>query len=164
MSADPLAVRLAITKAMADELNDYLMGNTLYRRMLVDTPAGSEPVVMTLGALLENLGVLEGYERSMDEVQRGQLASIRDAIARARRTFPEAWQALLRRELKALLDSRKWYLDDLAQGKAEPEPKGPEVQQRARIDLILRELGTGGSVDEERRRLSDMDARERGNL
>jgi hypothetical protein len=147
---------------MADELNDYLMGNDLYHRMLVDTPAGSEPVVMTLGALLENLDHLKGFEPAMNDAQRSQLASIQDAVTRARRTFPEAWEALLRRELKALLDSRKWYLDDLAQGRVEPDRHAPEVQQRARIELIMRELASSGGLDEERRRLSDLDARERG--
>ncbi len=164
-NADQVAVRLEITQAMARELNDYLMGNTLYRRMLVDTAAGSQPVVMTLGALLENLGVLDGQASAMDETQRAQVAAIHDVVARARRTFPEAWQGLLRRELKALLDTRKWYLEDLAQGKAEPNRTDPEVQQRSRIDLVMRELAsTGGVDDDERRRLSDMDTPERGSL
>jgi hypothetical protein len=164
MSGDQMAARLAVTQAMADELNNYLMGNDLYGRMLVETPAGSEPVVMTLGALLENVALLGGYESALSDAQRAQSAAIREAVARARRTFPDQWQALLRRELKALLDSRKWYVDDLEQRRAEPDQHGPEAQQRTRIDLILRELGGAAGLDEERRRLAELDAREHGNL
>ena len=164
MRGEQMTTRLAVTQAMADELNDYLMGNDLYRQMLVETPAGSEQVVMTLGALLENLALLGNSEPALSDAQRAQLAAIRDAVARARRTLPDQWQALLHRELKALLDSRKWYLDDLEQRRAEPDQRGPEAQQRARIDLILRELGGAAGLEEERRRLAELDARERGNL
>jgi hypothetical protein len=164
MRGEQMTTRLAVTQAMADELNDYLMGNDLYRQTLVETPAGSEQVVMTPGALLENLALLGNSEPALSDAQRAQLAAIRDAVARARRTLPDQWQALLHRELKALLDSRKWYLDDLEQRRAEPDQRGPEAQQRARIDLILRELGGAAGLEEERRRLAELDARERGNL
>ena len=149
MRGEQITTRLAVTQAMADALNDYLVGNDLYQQMLVDTPTGSEPVVMTLGALLDNIALLGNSEPSLSDAQRAQLTTIRDAVARARRTFPDKWQALLHRELKALLDSRKWYLDDL--------------EQRGRIDLVLRELEDAGSADE-RRRLADLDAREPGKL
>jgi hypothetical protein len=164
MRGEQMATRLAVTQAMADELNDYLMRNDLYHQMLVETPAGSEQVVMTLGALLENLAPLGNSEPPLSDAQRAQLAAIRDGVARSRRTLPDQWQALLHRELKALLDSRKWYLDDLEQRRAEPDQNGPEAQQRARIDLILRELGGAAGLAEERRRLAELDARERGKL
>jgi hypothetical protein len=163
MRGEQITTRLAVTQAMADALNDYLVGNDLYQQMLVDTPTGSEPVVMTLGALLDNIALLGNSEPSLSDAQRAQLTTIRDAVARARRTFPDKWQALLHRELKALLDSRKWYLDDLEQRGAEPDRHGPEAQQRGRIDLVLRELEDAGSADE-RRRLADLDAREPGKL
>ena len=162
-SGGQMSTRLAVTKAMAEALNDYLMGNELYGRMLVETPNGPEPVVMTLGALLENVAILDGYEPAMNDEQRAQLAANHEAVARARRTFPEAWQSRLHRELKALLDSRKWYVDDLEQRRAEPDRHGPEAQQRSRIDLILRELGNAAGLEEERRRLAELDAREHGN-
>ena len=38
MRGEQMATRLAVTQAMADELNDYLMGNDLYRQTLVETP------------------------------------------------------------------------------------------------------------------------------
>ncbi len=161
MRGEGIPNRLAVSQAMADALNDYLLGNDLYRQMLVDTPSGLEPVVMTLGALLEDVAFLGSSEAAMDETQRARLAAIRESVARARRSLPEQWQDRLHRELKALLDSRKWYLDDLEQRGRQPDRRDPEAGQRARIDLIMGELAGTTGLDQERHRLAELDARER---
>ena len=52
MEQQPIDTTLAIAQAMVDELTDYLMGDTLYRQLMVKTPGGVRQPKMTLGALL----------------------------------------------------------------------------------------------------------------
>ena len=41
MDKQHLDTTLVITQAMADELTDYLMGDSLYRQLVVKTPTGT---------------------------------------------------------------------------------------------------------------------------
>ena len=110
-----LETTMDVTQAMADELTDYLMGGSLYRQMMIRTPEGMKQPKMTLGALLENLETLQWRRDALTDAQRAALATIEEQMDIGRNAFSDQWQALLRRELKALLDSWKWYLDDAAQ-------------------------------------------------
>ncbi len=62
MDQQQIDTTLAITQAMADELTDYLMGDNLYRQLMVKTPGGVKQPKMTIGALLENVQSLD-WER-----------------------------------------------------------------------------------------------------
>ena len=61
---------LAITQAMADEITDYLMGDNLYRQLIVKTPGGVRQPKMTISALLENMETLE-WERERKGYREG---------------------------------------------------------------------------------------------
>jgi hypothetical protein len=160
MDARQIATQLAITQAMAEELPHYLASGALYYQMLVDTPSGTQQPVMTLGALLENIDVLRAEADGLTHEQRAQLAQIEGQVSSARRRQPDHWRDALRRELKALLNSWKWALED-----AERDPdrrvsgKG-DVPRRSRLDLIRRELANDPASDEEWRQLADLDARQ----
>lgn len=150
---------LAITQAMADELTDYLMGDNLYRQLVVKTPGGVRQPKMTIGALLENVQDLDWERERMSAQQREQLDDIKDRIAIDRGAFAARWRTLLRRELKALLDSWRWYLEDVSRDPDARETYGSEVHTRTRIDLVQAELAGDPLAVEQRRELGDLDAR-----
>ncbi len=131
-----LQTTLAITQAMTDELVDYLMGDSLYRQLVVKTPDGVRQPKMTLGALLEAVQQLDWQRPQLNPAQRQQLTAIEERIAVARASFAAAWDSLLRRELKALLDSWKWYLDDVRENEAARDNYASEAHTRTRIELV----------------------------
>lgn len=164
MDQQQIETTLAITQAMADELTDYLMGDNLYRQLVVKTPGGVKQPKMTIGALLENVQGL-GWERErLSARQQEQLAAIEQQTDIARGAFASQWGALLRRELKALLDSWRWYLDDAGRDSDARENYGREAQIRTRIDLVQAELAGDPLTAEQRRDLGDLDARLRAML
>jgi hypothetical protein len=140
------------------------MGDALYRQLIVKTPGGVKQPKMTLGALLENVQAL-GWERDhLNAQERQQLADVEERIAIARGAFAAQWGALLRRELKALLDSWRWYLDDAGREADARERYGQEAHIRTRIDLVQAELAGDPLASEQRRELGNLDARLRGML
>jgi hypothetical protein len=164
MDQQQIETTLAITQAMADELTDYLMGDNLYRQLMVKTPGGVKQPKMTISALLENMETL-GWERErLTAQQRAQLAAIAERISIARGAFAAQWNALLRRELKTLLDSWRWYLDDAGHDPDAREDYGRAAHTRTRIDLVQAELAGDPLAAEQRRELGDLDARLRGML
>lgn len=158
------ATRLAVTEAMAKELPDYLMDDGLYRNLRVDTPEGTVQPALTPGALLENLALLRRANAGLTAEQQSRLAAAQQQTDQARRVYATQWQARAQRELKAALDSWKWYLDD-AQGSAQArENYKSEVHLRTRIATLLNELGDDPATADARRRLESLDARLRAML
>lgn len=153
---------LAITEAMVDELTDYLMGGKLYRQVMVQTPDGFKQPKMTIGALLENIETLQWQRNALNAEQQAALESIAGRVDIGRRAFSDSWEALLRRELKALLDSWKWYLDDVARDEKARENYANESRIRTRIDLVQRALAGDPQVSAERRELGELDERLKG--
>ncbi|HNS01613.1 MAG TPA: hypothetical protein PKM78_04450 [Anaerolineae bacterium] len=158
MDQQQIDTTLAITQAMVDELTDYLMGDSLYRQLMVKTAGGVRQPKMTLGALLENMQSLEDEQVRLSAEQRRQTAAMGERIAVARASFASQWDALLRRELKALLDSWRWYLDDAARDAAARERYPQEAHIRTRIELVQAELADDPLAAERRRELSQLDA------
>lgn len=159
MDKQHLDTTLAIAQAMVDELVDYLMGDSLYRQLVVKTPAGTKQPKMTIGALLENLELLRWGKQGLSPTQQAALASFEQKVDVDRKAFAESWQAHLRRELKGLMDSWKWYLDDAGASAQARESYASEVHIRTRIDLVLRALADDPSIADSRRQLGDLDTR-----
>ncbi len=159
MESTDMASRLAVTQAMAEELADYLRrGDNLYQPMHVQTPGGTEDPVLTVGALLDNIAALRSAAGLTAE-QQDALSAIEAKVDHDRRALREQWDALLSRELKALLDSWKWYLDDAETDQRARDRYRSEVHARTRLDLVLRALGEDQSVAEQQKRLAGLDAR-----
>ncbi|MEI2688813.1 MAG: hypothetical protein V9H69_03525 [Anaerolineae bacterium] len=159
MDQQQIETTLAVAQAMADELTDYLMGDSLYRQLMVKTSTGVRQPKMTIGALLESVQLLDWEQDQLDGQQRQQLAAMKERIAIARGAFAAQWGALLRRELKALLDSWRWYLDDAGRDAEARERYSQEAHIRTRIDMVQAELASDPQAAEQRRELGNLDAR-----
>jgi hypothetical protein len=164
MDQQQIETTLAVTQAMADELADYLMGDNLYRQLIVKTPGGVKQPKMTVGALLENMQSLEWEQERFSVEQKRQLQDIKDRIAVDRGAFGAQWRTKLRRELKALLDSWRWYLDDASRDPEARENYSREAHLRTRIDLVQAALGKDPLSTEQRRELNELDTRLRAML
>ncbi len=157
-----LETTLVVAQAMAEELADYLMADSLYRQMMIKTPEGTKQPKMTIGALLENLETLQWQRDSLTVQQRAVLDAIAQRVDIDRNAFNDPWRALLRRELKALMDSWKWYLDDAARDESARENYPNEARIRTRIDLVNRALADDSQTAVERTDLGGLDARLKG--
>lgn len=162
MDKQPLDTTFAIAQAMAAELVDYLMGDALYRQLVVKTPSGAKQPKMTIGALLESIELLRWEKDRLSREQQAALAEIEQAVDLGRSSFAPPWQAHLRRELKGLMDSWRWYLDDVGRSSDARENYAREVHIRTRIDLVMRALAGDNGLADTRRQLGDLDARLRG--
>lgn len=164
MDKQHLETMLAITQAMAGELTDYVMGDSLYRQLVVKTPSGTKQPKMTLGALLEALELLSSEKMTLSAAQQTTLSAIEQQVDISRAAFAEQWQAHLRRELKGLLDSWKWYLDEAGANADARENYASEAHIRTRIDVVLRALAVDPGSADSRSQLRNLDARLRGLL
>ena len=164
MEQRQIADRLAIIQAMADRLPEYLMGDKLYQQMRVDTPGGAEYTSLTPGALLENIQDLRRQAEALTDVQREQLAVIERKVEHDRDALAPQWRGLLRRELRALLDSWNWYLDDVGVSQRARDNYPSEVRLRTRIDLVGRAIGDDPEIRQDLVRLATLDSRLRAML
>lgn len=159
MDEDKIESTLLVTEAMARELPDYLLGENLYRQLMVKTPQGVKQPKMTLGALLENLELLRWAGGSMTPGQRQRLADVEEHVSVARGAFPEQWREMLLREWRALLGSWRWYLDDAARNASARENYPSEAHIRTRLEIVAQELAGEPEPADERRELAQLDQR-----
>lgn len=159
MDSHKLETTLLVAEAMAQELTDYLLGDSLYRQLMVKTPQGTRQPKMTLGALLEHLEALRWAEGQMSAEQRRRLQAVEEQVSLARASFPQQWRAMLRREVHGLLSSWRWYLEDAAQSAKARQNYPTEAPTRTRLALLLETLGDDADVAEARRELAQLDRR-----
>lgn len=158
LAEDP-AMDLAVAEEMVTELEDYIVGNELYRTVIAHTPEGNRKMTMSGGALLSRLRRLAAERDSLPpEMQQRIDAVIKSAeatIYSLRTRFHER----LAREMKARLDSLAWFLDEYADDRARVHANYPyEIRNRQRIEEIMQRLGDQ-APPEQMARLRSIDSR-----
>jgi hypothetical protein len=141
LAEDP-EVDLKIAEAMAQELENYLVKDDLYRTVIVRIPGRDQSLKMTGGDLLTRLHRL----RAISDQATPELQARLDAVEQAARatiySLRTRFHDRLKREIKARVDSLKWFLDDCAQDPRRCRAEFPfEMRNRQRIEEALRELG-----------------------
>ncbi len=141
MSVNP-GVDLAVLEAENEELQDYIVGNQLYRTVHVRTPEGDQTVQMSGGDLLTRIFRLAGEESQLTPDQQRRFQAARTAAEKMIYSLRTRFHALLNREVKARLDALNWFLDDAAADPKRARGEYPfEIRNRQRIEVIIRELG-----------------------
>lgn len=152
-------VDLAIVEGYLEELDNYLIKDDLYRTVWVRTPKGDQSLQMTIGDLLARLHRLQAQrseltadqQTKLDEMQKGAEEKIYALRTRA--------HDRLQREMKARMDSLKWFLDEGGNDVQRFRGNFPsEMRNRQRIEEILKELGDDLSP-EYKERLKSIDHR-----
>ncbi|MCD6291399.1 MAG: hypothetical protein J7M34_12915 [Anaerolineae bacterium] len=151
---------LIVLQAMIDQLDDYLSRDRVYRPMLVHTPQGAIRPAMSIGGILFRLRRLRALESRLSPAQRDALDRAEDELSRARRWYPEAYRDHVIRELRGLLHSWRWFLDDCCERLDECATEYPaEAHTRTTIQLLIDHLGEGEVPDEVLRQVAAQDDR-----
>jgi hypothetical protein len=134
---------LAMAAAMVEELESYLIGDELFKTVLVRTPGqGDVKIQMTGGDLLTRLYRL-GAEKS--RLSGDQQRETERLVAEANRiiySLKSRFHQRLLREMKSRLDSLRWFLDDAVEEPSRGRANYPyEVRNRQRIEEIVKQLG-----------------------
>jgi len=142
VAEDP-SVDLQIAEAMTAELEDYIVKDDLYRTLIVRIPGADQNLQMTGGDLLSRLHRLQSVRSELSPDLQTRVDAVdkkaRDIIYSLRTRFHDR----LQREMKARLDSLKWFLDDCGQDMQRCRTEFPfEMRNRQRIEEILKELGS----------------------
>ncbi len=146
--AETPAVDLAIAAAMVDELEEYIIKDDLYRTLIVRTSTGEVRLQMTGGDLLTRLHRLN-HER--DRLSAGQQQQFDAASERAETiiySLKSRFNNRLQREMKARLDTLRWFLDESSGERGQARANYPyEIRNRQRVEEIVKRLGAGLSAE-----------------
>ncbi len=132
---------LDIALSMVEELEEYLIKDDLYRTIIVRTPKGEMRLQMTGGDLLTRLYRLNGERDRLTPAQQAQLDALNQRAEQTMYGLKTRFNQRLQREIKARLDSLKWYLDESSEDRARARANYPyEIRNRQRIEEILKRL------------------------
>lgn len=161
MAEDP-ETDLEIAEAMVAELEDYIINEELYRTLIVRTGAGDENLRMTGGALLARLHRLQGERSDLAPALQQRLDAAQSQAKTVIHSLRGRFHERLYREVKARLDSLRWFLDECFDDRQRCRTEFPfEMRNRQRIEEILKEVGSSLSP-ELKEALQAVDKRIRG--
>jgi hypothetical protein len=141
LAAEP-EVDLAIVEAMLQELEDYLIKDELYRTVVVRIPGNDQSLKMTGGDLLTRLHRLDSIHGQLSPELQARVEAADQAARSTTYSLRTRFHDRLKREIKARMDSLKWFLDDCAQDPRRCRAEFPfEIRNRQRIEEALKELG-----------------------
>lgn len=133
---------LSATEAMVADLETYIVGEDVYRTILVDTGAGNRKLRMSGGDLLARLHRLQGERAELTPDEQTRLDSTVAEAERIIYSLKTRFHERLAREMKARLDSLTWFLDDWDGEPTRGRSEYPfEIRNRQRIEEILKRLG-----------------------
>lgn len=138
LASDP-AIDLTILAAMARELEDYIVGDELYRTLIVRTSSGDQRLQMTGGDMLSRLYRVEGAQEQLSDTQRQQFVTVASQIEETIRSLQTRFHERLVLEMKNRLNGLAWFLDDCADDPQRCRVEFPfEMRNRQRIEEILK--------------------------
>lgn len=161
---DP-AIDLQVCEAMAEEFEDYLASNELYRQMNPSRAGGHAWPKLTIGGLLERLYRLQAGQDHLTSDQRARLERVRRRLEAIRLAHQARYMTKAMRELQSRLDAWQWFLDDYAERPAEMAAYYPsEVRDRFKIALLVEILQGRPGLSDKLDRLNALDARLRADF
>lgn len=147
LAEDP-ATDLAVLATLADELEEYIVKDELYRTVRVQAPTGDQMVQMSGGDLLARMFRLTGERDKLTPDQQARFDSIQAQVAKTIYSLRTRFHERLNREVKARLDALSWFLDECAIDPVRGRGEYPfEIRNRQRIDVIVAELGSDLTPD-----------------
>ena len=130
---------LVIVEAMADELEAYIVANELYRTLSLRTAEGNQTLQMTGADLLTRLYRLQGERNLLSAPDQARLDAVQTRVDDTIYGLRNRFQERLQREIKARLDSLKWFLDDCLADRQRCRVEFPfEMRNRQRIEEALK--------------------------
>lgn len=140
LAPDP-AVDLAVTEAMVEELEQYIIKEDLYRTVIARTPQGEVRLQMTGGDLLTRLHRLNAQRPQMSPALQQRVDAVTQEAERTIYSLKTRFNARLVRELRSRLDGLRWAMDEWAESPASRDNYPYEIRNRQRVEEILKRLG-----------------------
>jgi hypothetical protein len=143
-------IDLEIVEGMVPELEDYIVKEEVYRTVILPTSQGDQNIRMTGGDLLARLHRLNAVRDELSPAQQQRLDAAQSRADEIIRSLKTRFNQRLVREMKARLDSLRWFFDDCGSDRQRCRVEFPfEMRNRQRIEEILKQ--TGNDVPEELR-------------
>jgi hypothetical protein len=147
LAEDPVT-DLEVAEEMAKELEPYIIKDELYRTLIVRTSAGDENLRMTGGDLLARLHRLQGERDILTPEQVQRLEAVQRSVDATIYSYKTRFHERLMREMKARLDSLKWFLEECAEDPRRCRTEFPfEMRNRQRIEEILKRVDSNVPSD-----------------
>jgi hypothetical protein len=144
---DP-SVDLEIVEGMIPELEDYIIKDEVYRTVIIPTSAGDQNIRMTGGDLLARFHRLSGEQDVLTPGQQQRLEQAKKRADEVIYSLKTRFNQRLQREMKARLDSLRWFLDECGGDRQRCRVEWPfEMRNRQRIEEIVKRLGSELSED-----------------
>jgi hypothetical protein len=138
---DPIT-DLEIVEGMIPELEDYIIKEEVYRTVILPTSSGDQNIRMTGGDLLARLHRLNAQRNQLTADQQQRLDAAQQKADEIIRSLKTRFNQRLIREMKARLDSLRWFFDDCGNDRQRCRIEYPfEMRNRQRIEEILKQLG-----------------------
>lgn len=154
---DP-SVDLEIAEGMIRELADYIIKDDVYRTVILPTSIGDQNIRMTGGDLLARLHRLHAERDALNAAQQQRLDAAQSQAESTIHSLRTRFNQRLAREMKARLDTLRWFLDDCTDRQRCRTEFPFEMRNRQRIEEILKQLGDEVPADL-RTSLSHVDTR-----
>ena len=136
---DP-SVDLEIVEGMIPELEDYIIKDEVYRTVILPTSSGDQNIRMTGGDLLARLHRLNGEREALNATQQQRLDAAQSKADEIIRSLKTRFNQRLLREMKARLDSLRWFFDDCGADRQRCRVEFPfEMRNRQRIEEIMKQ-------------------------
>jgi hypothetical protein len=138
---DP-SIDLEIVEGMIPELEDYIIKDDVYRTVILPTSAGDRNIRMTGGDLLARLHRLNGERDALTPAQQQRLDAAQRRADEVIHSLKTRFNQRLLREMKARLDSLRWFFDDCGSDRTRCRVEFPfEMRNRQRLEEILKQVG-----------------------
>jgi hypothetical protein len=158
VAEDPLH-DLEVVEAMIGELEEYIVNDDLYRTVLLNTSRGDERINMAGGDMLARLYRLQGQREQLSPDLQARIDSAQTRADEIIYSLRTRFDDRLHREMKARLDSLRWFIDDCIGEAQRCRANYPyEIRNRQRIEEILKRIEPDLN-DEERESLKVVDHR-----
>ena len=139
---------LEIVEGMIPVLEDYIIKDDVYRTVILPTSAGDQNIRMTGGDLLARLHRLNGERGDLNAAQQQRLDAAQGKADEIIRSLKTRFNQRLLREMKARLDSLRWFFDDCGGDRQRCRVEYPfEMRNRQRIEEILKQTGKDVPAD-----------------
>lgn len=133
---------LEIVEGIVPLLEDYIIKDEVYRTVIVPTSKGDQNIRMTGGDLLARLHRLNDERDNLTPAQQQRFDAAQQQAEQTIRSYRTRFNERLLREMKARLDSLRWFFDDCGADRTRCRVEYPfEIRNRQRIEEILKQVG-----------------------
>jgi len=133
---------LEIVEGMIPVLEDYIIKDEVYRTVIIPTSSGDQNIRMTGGDLLARLHRLNGVREELTEAQKQRFDAAQSRANQIIQSLNSRFKQRLLREMKARLDSLRWFFDDCGADRQRCRVEYPfEMRNRQRVEEIIKHVG-----------------------